>query len=117
MPHPGPRAVERRRLRAAPVHTALCVPGACADLQEYLSAGARPSASLEMAVRAPARYGIATMPQPLSAAQMLASALRADLSGTLSLHPLCRGAAPLQAAWPEGCASCAEHVLVSSRWL
>jgi hypothetical protein len=34
-----------------------------------------------MAVRAPARYGIGAMPQPLSAAQMLAGALRTDLSG------------------------------------
>lgn len=39
-------------------------------------------------MRAPARYGIAAMPQPQSAAQMLASALRTDLSGAQDLQTL-----------------------------
>lgn len=52
-----------------------------ADLQAYLAAGAQPSKSLEMAVRAPSSYGITTMPQPQSAGLMLYNALNSDTSG------------------------------------
>ena len=54
------------------------------DMQAYLAAGARPSKSLEMAVRAPSSYGITTMPQPQSAGLMLYNALKSDTSGAVA---------------------------------
>jgi hypothetical protein len=59
-----------------------------ADLQKFLAAGARVTPALERATAAPANYGIASLPQPSSAPQMLYQSLQAQLQ---SARPRARG--------------------------
>lgn len=62
------------------------------DLQIYMATGSRPSHSLEMATRPPASYGIATMPQPVSAPMLLYHHGQTSLAGVhiwACLHHIC----------------------------